>query len=275
MKRAAAPPCPLCAPLGEEVEIENAQQLDDDEEYVSLPEAARRLVPPNPQLAFFFRYSRETILKCPACGDYFWYREWAPGGSEDVMRTYIHESVTRLSPFQAHVKLDMILEDAQGWRGSDGGRAAAEQGVAQEKRLLKRCYRRVIAGALEKLEDKHAYSRELESWLKPGPAQLQELREREQRVAIYHAKIISEYLGYWPSSYLTRKLVQRIARRLQDDNPEVVQVLVSALAELLRRPTAPSSLKRWLRHSLEQHGMSNLQGKEILHLCLGEDEPQE
>ena len=148
--------CPTCSALGDFLEIENAQAPADWDTSQSFPPEVQSLQIPNESLAPYFGFGSERLLKCPDCGTYYWYRQWAPGGSEDVLHTYIHESVRRLSYLEAHVALHDALDQAHRRALEYGGVFATEivvtalrdnpQLVFDMERLVKLC-KRVADGA--------------------------------------------------------------------------------------------------------------------------------
>jgi hypothetical protein len=81
-----ARPCHLCADLQHGYEIENEQGDDADR----FPESFSALVW---RLSGLGSYGEDSLKQCPACLQYFYYRRWTPGGSDDAMRTYEHELI--------------------------------------------------------------------------------------------------------------------------------------------------------------------------------------
>ena len=106
---AAPEACALCAAIGPYAEVDNPQDPDAKEVFDDLPAEVHSLTVPNRWLERTFRYHPQRLLQCPRCGAYYWYRKWAPGGSDDAMHTAIHESVTRLTAREA---LDALAAEA-------------------------------------------------------------------------------------------------------------------------------------------------------------------
>jgi len=109
MSDASPSNCPDCGPLGNVCEIEN---LQDEPGVQTLPEAAKKLRPPD-ELLERSPGSREKLLKCFTCGAWFEWSMRIPGGSEDVFRTWIMESLRRLTPTQARAALEAELKRAK------------------------------------------------------------------------------------------------------------------------------------------------------------------
>lgn len=131
--------CEACGEIGAYVEIANAQEPAADEPSQSFPPAAERLAAPNPRLEDHYRYASERLLKCPACGAYYWYSRWAPGGSDDVLHSTIHESLRRLSDSEAREALEAARREADRWAAERGWVATAAEtrlGVEEELRAL-------------------------------------------------------------------------------------------------------------------------------------------
>ncbi|MCU0520379.1 MAG: hypothetical protein MUF84_06795 [Anaerolineae bacterium] len=113
--------CSVCDNIGHYLEIDNPQTPSDDDESHEFPHAVLALKSPNVDLEGYYRYKSERLLKCPVCGAYYWYQRWAPGGSEDAMRTYIHESLRRLSLPEVRTLLSDTIERAREKARTDGG----------------------------------------------------------------------------------------------------------------------------------------------------------
>jgi len=239
--------CPTCAGLGETIEIENAQDPAEGEEAEGFPPEADALQAPNEALEQTYRYGNERLLKCPDCGTYYGYRKWAPGGSEDVQHTYIHEAIRRLGFLEAHVELRDVLYQAHRRAREYGGsyQAAyelARRGVEAELSLLRARHGEIIAEVIDQLRNKYARSEELAELLalispdRDHSDQVEEARENDQARAAYHASILAEYLGYAQASGLPG-LVRRVSSLLVDDVPRVRQIVRDALLRLLDEGT--------------------------------------
>jgi hypothetical protein len=236
--------CPTCSELGEYIEIENPQAPSDEEGSHDFPAAVAALRVPNASLERYYRYSSERLLKCPDCGAYFWYREWAPGGSEDVMRTYIHESVRRLSYLETHVELDDVRYQARQRieeRGGDrtGMDEIAVLGAEEELQALRVTRREVVSDAVAALENRHARAAEFEATTAFRAKMLEEARERREVVAAYRAEVLARYLQYWEQESLEPGLLCRIVELLADDNDRVRTTIEAALKQALNDGLAP------------------------------------
>jgi hypothetical protein len=236
--------CPICTGLGEFIEIENAQDPAEGDVAESFPPEAQELRAPNESLAQVYRFSNERLQKCPRCGTYYWYRQWAPGGSEDVMHTYIHESIRRLGFLEAHVELHDALYQAYRRAQEYGGGYAAEYesvklGVEAERTLLRARYGAIIAEAIDRIMLKYARSAEIAEMLalfspqRDHSRQVEEERARDRERAAYHAGVLAEYLAYARASDLLAGLIQRLVRLLVDDVPQVRQIVRDALLRVL------------------------------------------
>jgi len=237
-------PCPICAALGEFIEIENAQDPDEGAASEVFPVEAQALQAPNEPLAQVYRFGNERLLKCPHCGTYYWYRQWAPGGSEDVLHTYIHESLRRLSFLEAHVELHDALYQSHRRAQEYGGTYAAEYesarlGVDAERALLRARHVQIIEETIDRLERKYARSEEVAELLalytpeRDHSDQVEEARARDRERAAYHAGVLAEYLGYAQPSDLSATVVTRLVGLLADDVVQVRQIVRDALLRVL------------------------------------------
>jgi hypothetical protein len=233
-------PCPICARLGELIEIENAQDPADDDVAQRFPPEADELRAPNEALARYYQYQNERLLQCPRCGVYYWYRQWAPGGSEDVLHTCIHESIRRLTFLEAHVELHDALYQACRRAQQVGGWAveeyeSARQGVEAERTLLRARHAEVVAEAIDALEHKYGRSEHLADMLArfsphlDHSEQVEEERARDRERAVYHAGILAEYLAYAQAGDLAAGLIRRLVGLLADDVPQVREIVRDAL----------------------------------------------
>lgn len=55
----------------------------------------------------------KEILACPECGRYYYFREWAPGGSDDAMVTTEHQDFYELLPYELCMHLYPVLEQTE------------------------------------------------------------------------------------------------------------------------------------------------------------------
>jgi hypothetical protein len=110
--------CKNCGKLDGYFEIDNLMPLPDEEggPFSHLPDEIDNLVVPNTKLKEQYNeQARERLLKCKKCNQYFYYRTWSPGGSEDFMRTYIYESIEPYTNKEAHTLLKKSLKELQGY----------------------------------------------------------------------------------------------------------------------------------------------------------------
>ena len=256
--------CPICARLGEYLEIENAQESSDDTDVAEeFPDEMTQLQVPNEPLEHYYRYKNERLMKCPHCGRYYWYRLWAPGGSEDVLRTYIHESLRRLSYLEAHVELDdaryQAREQAQEYGGSYvQAHVAIANAVQEEMALLAVRYREIVQEALDAIENKHRRSQELAKTLellypqRDHAYQIEPEREREERAAAYHASVLAAYLQHWTTGRMPLGLVRRLVCLLEDDNQAVRQTILEALSRWCRSAPRRSRLTEKIARAAQE-----------------------
>ena len=240
---AGGAPCAICAAIGAYVEMAHAQDPDLDDGGQSLPPEAQALQAPNEGLAAYYRYKNERLLKCPQCGAYYWARTWAPGGSDDVMHTTIHHSLRRLGPLETHVELHDALYQSTRHAKEMGAfyretHEAIATGVEAEMALLRGSAVEVVGEAIHSLEHRYRRSDELAEMLtsfRPQhdhTAQLAEARGRDDRVARYHAAILSEYLPACAPDALPDALIERMVALLAADGAEVRRILCDALLRL-------------------------------------------
>jgi hypothetical protein len=237
--------CPVCSRVGEYVEIDNAQDPSDTDVVERFPPEAEELQVPNEPLAEYYRYVSKRLLKCVRCGTYYWYRQWAPGGSEDVLHTYIHESLRRIGFLEAHVELHDARFQAYTRAQEYGGvyvdeSEATRRGVEAEMALLRARHREIVSEAVHSLEHKYRGSDELARTLElysPGrdhSRQIEEGRARDREIAVYHAGILAEYLPHWETSTVPAELIHRLVNLLADDDPRVGEIVKDALLRSLR-----------------------------------------
>ncbi len=94
--------CTICSSLDTDCEIVNSEYDDASQTF---PQAYQNLVPLNADLANFYQHRTLRLYQCPECQNFFQYRSWTPGGSEDVLKTYYYESYTKISFLAAHGQL--------------------------------------------------------------------------------------------------------------------------------------------------------------------------
>jgi hypothetical protein len=277
------PACPICAVIGDYVEIENAQDPSDTDVPQRFPRQTEQLHVPNEPLTSYYQYSNERLEKCPHCGTYFWYREWAPGGSEDVLRTYIHESLRRLTFLEAHVELDDALYQDYQRAQERGGSYVAEyertrEGVQEEMAHLQVRYREVVWDVIRSLAHKHQHSeqlaRDMERFYPNLPrSYVEEDRQRENRVAAYHATILAAYLAHWDPNDVPVELVHHLVRLLVDDQSEVRITVKDALLRLVSQAASAGRLVREVAAAAAQLSPHNAEVDELLLACRGTGRP--
>jgi hypothetical protein len=270
--------CPICSRLGEYIEIDNPQDGADADESESFPPEVEHLQVPNEALERYYRYKSERLLKCAHCGTYYWYRTWAPGGSEDVMRTYIHESIRRLSFLEAHVKLhDALYQSCQTARERGGEDVAAypaiQASIEGEMALLRVRCGEVVRDAVYSLEHKHHRSEEVAEELRlyyphlDHPREIARVRAREEEVAAYHAGILAEYLTYWAPGEIPGGLIERLVDLLADDNPHVRGALLEALLRTLDAAGGEMEMACHMAQVLEQLEARSAEAEALLAAC--------
>ncbi len=271
--------CPICTNLDEYIEIENPQDPSESEESEDFAEPVKRLTIPNARLEQTYEFRNERLLKCPSCGTYYLYRTWAPGGSEDVMRTWIHESIRRLGFLAAHKELHSARYEAyqrsQEYGGSYEQRyQETAMGVQEEMHLLRQRSIEIINDALWSLENKHEYSQQLAELTQQfaplsGPQQVQEARQREEEVAAYHAEILVDYLQHSETADLADETVRRMASLLADDNEQVRTTIQAGLVQVLERSAEPQRFAAQIIEELSQQSLGTREARDLLETCRG------
>jgi hypothetical protein len=270
--------CPVCATLDDYVEIDNAQEWSDTDEVQDFPPQVKHLQVPNEILEHYYRYKSERLLKCTHCGTYYWYRKWAPGGSEDVMRTYIHESICRLSYLEAHVELHDALYHSYQTAQERGGEyvdayPAVKAGIEAEMALLRAHCGAIVRDAVYSLEHKNRRSEEVAEELRlyypnlDHPREIARVREREERVAVYHAGILAEYLVCCAPEELPEELIGRLVSLLADDNPQVRRALGEALLGTLKDPAQGSGMARQVAQAVKRLEARSAEAEALLAVC--------
>jgi hypothetical protein len=233
-------PCPVCGSLPQSIEIENAADLEPDQTRSTFPAEVLALESPDPALEWFFRFSEGGLLLCPACGVFFQYARWTPGGSDDVFRTYVHEAVTRIGLLQVHKELEHVLHVSRERRKDEArllkdGYSNSARAAARLLRALHRRGGEVIQGAVQEILHKHRYSEELGEMLTrlkfAHEKQVADARVREEKVAEYHARVVLHYARHVEDAQGRNGLLETIAG-LSDDNAAVREALETALDRL-------------------------------------------
>lgn len=276
--------CPVCANLGAYIEIDNPQEGSDVDEAQDFPPQVAHLQVPNEILERYYRYKSERLLKCTHCGTYYWYRKWAPGGSEDVMRTYIHESIRRLSFLEAHVELHHALYHSYQEAQERGGEyvdayPAIQASIEGEMALLRAHCAEIVQDAVYSLEHKHHRSEEVAEELRlyyphlDHPREIARVRAREEEVAAYHAGILAEYLACWPPDDVPAALVERLVGLLADDNPRVGEALAGALLRALDDAAGGRGMARQIAQAMERLAVRSPEVQALLAACreMGEE----
>lgn len=271
--------CHICARIADFVEIDNPQDPSEKEVFDDFAEEVKELVPPNPSLERYYQFQAERLLKCPSCGTYYLYRRWAPGGSEDVMRTYIHESVRRVGFLAAHKELHAAFYKSSQRAKEYGGHFQAIHdeiagGVHAELMHLRHRYREIVSEAIACLEDKYEYSRQLSELADrflphTGQQQVAEARQREERVAEYHAEILVEYLQCYPDEEVESGIARRLSRLLADNNQQVRRIILDGLLQTLSRAEKQQTLAEVLVDELEKQESLYAEAHELLAVCRG------
>ncbi len=270
--------CPLCLTVGEYIEIENAQDASEWDVAESFPQEADQFTIPNSCLEHYYRYKNQRLLRCSNCGTYYWYREWAPGGSEDVLKTYIHESMRRLSFLEAHVELHDAQYQAFTRAKEYGGSFEDEyeitrQGVQQEMDLLKARCPEIVSDVIHSVENKHARSEQLEETLKlyaphrDHTREIETQREKEEQVAVYHVGILAEYLQYWEPSTIPMQMIRSLVTLLADDNQKIREIIRDALIRVIRDATAHGKLASEILKVAQELAVQHAETQGLLQVC--------
>lgn len=267
--------CGVCSKLGDYIEIENAQDPSDLDIAEWFPPETEHLRVPNESLERHYQYKNERLLKCFECGTFYWYRTWAPGGSEDVLRTYIHESIRRLSFLEAHVE----LQDAQyqAYRAAEevgGGYwdeyGATRAGAQEEIRLLRPRCREIVLDAIHAIEHRHRNSEKLLETLqlyaphRDHTQEIQQQREREEAIAAYHASILAEYLPDWQPGEIPAEVTDRLVTLLADSNQKIRQIIRDALLQVLGQVPTQSGLAQQIIRAAERLSPRHAEVEELL-----------
>lgn len=274
--------CRICSQIADSVEIDNPQDPYEKEVFEDFAAEVYELIAPNPSLERTYQSESERLLKCPSCGTYYRYRRWAPGGSEDVMRTYIHESVSRVGFLAAHKELRAALYRSSQRAQEYGGHFEAyhdetARGVHDELRLLRQRYREIVSEAIASLEDKYESSRQLSEYAGQflpltGQKQVEEARQREERLAEYHAEILVEYLQCYPDGRIESDTARRISGLLADNNKEVRRIVLEGLLQAVGRAVGGRALAGEIVDELEKLEPLYEEGRELLAVCKGDEE---
>ncbi len=214
--------CSICSKL------QNIGEIVDD----SFPPEFNQLKPVGNN------YSDEFVLKCPNCGEYFSYRKWTPGGSEDAMRTYVHESLDRINLLNVHMSLLSYLHKLRKYAERkpdlwDESYKAFSIAVYAELKILRRKPKIVIEEAIAYIQDQLSE--------KVHKSYRDEVRKREEGVA----EILAEYLQYLNKPSID--LICRVAQLMLIDNENIRKTIETAIKPLiiaLKDQTNPPNLNR-------------------------------
>lgn len=271
--------CHLCAKIRDYTEIDNPQDQSEKEVFDDFADEVKELVSPNPGLYNHYRFRNEKLLKCPHCGTYYWYRRWAPGGSEDVMRTYIHESISRLGFLDVHQRLHTAAYESRKRAQEYGGQFLQDHdqamaGIRDELALLRHRFREIVSEAISCLENKYEYSQQLSETAErfyplTGHRQVEEARQREEQVAAYNAETLVEYLRFYEDEGLEAGTVGRLTRLSADNNERVRRSIVNGLIQALSWATGQQTLAEQISGSLEEHRPLFPESLELLEACRG------
>jgi hypothetical protein len=149
--------CKICSALDSSFHIENA--ADEESSSSFFPEEFDHVSVPNFNLAR--QFGDDTLLKCAECGNYYTYRAWQPGGSDDAMRTYNHEAFTRIAFIEAHILLsesERIIEKYLHESPSDWQEIynTHQQGLREEMDTLRKNAETIVKEGVEFLNAKVA-----------------------------------------------------------------------------------------------------------------------
>lgn len=270
--------CPVCAQLDAFIEIENAQSPSDTDIAQAFPDEVEQLRAPNPDLERYYRYGNERLLKCEACGTYYWYRTRAPGGSEDVLHTYIHESVRRLSFLEAYVELEDALYQAAERVRENGSvyeeeHQAAGRGVEAEMPFLRARHREIAVDAVVWLEHKYRRSEELEETLRlyaphlDRAQRLAEARARDEAAARYYAGVLADQMRQWGESEVPARLLRRMVGLLADEDAAVRGTVLSALLCLLAGPGGRGTVAEAVAGAVAELAPWTAEAEGLLRAC--------
>ena len=101
--------CKLCYELKESNHIENKANLTDSTHASFFPDSFYKLKSILNKDYESYADNNAKLLKCPECYQYFLWEELTPGGSDDAMTTYIHESLRRINNEEAIFLMKKLL----------------------------------------------------------------------------------------------------------------------------------------------------------------------
>jgi hypothetical protein len=220
--------CSICGTIPEYIEIENAQ---DEAKNNCFPPEVGRLVIPHEGLGRFYHYSENHLLKCPECAAFFWYECWRPGGSDDVFRTYIHESIKPVGAFAVYRELLSILMRAK---------PEFEPDVRAELLLVEERFTEIVDEALTEIESMQKESRELEKIEKKEGlvgkfAYIEERKVREKKTTVECTQCIAHFMPRW-NDKVPEKVRTRILKLFKKEKNSEVR---EALEKLSRQAFLP------------------------------------
>jgi hypothetical protein len=223
--------CKFCSKFKEYYEIENLQ----DENRHFFPQEFENLIFPNSFLEEYYRYDSERLLKCKNCEIYYFYHNWSPGGSEDVFKTYIHESVNRITYLQAYKKLQVDLYRNYDYFKKFGGsyennHKNLSKGIKLEQRFFESKAIEIIKEAIEEIEHKYQKSEALIDNIKhyyKNPLKSESYKDavkEDEKMAIFHANVILMFLPKQNDEALLSEVVCKLNALKNDNNPKIVEI---------------------------------------------------
>lgn len=255
-------PCANCGDLPEFLETECELNDPESKSGESFKAAVERLADPNASLKEYASGKDECLLTCPKCRGYFLYRQWIPGGSDDFGRSYLHQSLERMSHLAAYEWLDGACRDAREMVSKYGTSFQDKldqisHGMDRERRRLNRRHQEIVSSALDALDNRYAQSQARERSLRETYGDslhrfgslIEAGREKDRRVAEYHAWILGEFIPLFRNRRVFTRIADRLIGCLHDEQRVIRQTIHQAILRLmeqagLRRPVLARRLIR-------------------------------
>lgn len=188
-------------------------------------------------------YTNEYLLMCPWCGMYYLYRKWTPGGSEDAMRTYVYESITRLNLLDVWMKLEDDLfevkqraeKDPRWWAESF---LLYQKGMAIEMQKIIQHPHIIASNAIAKIKEER--SKKVHPYYR---AQVQKIEERA-------AEILAKNLLQVPN--LTQKKCIELISILNNENAYIRRIIFTVLQSRFAEWSQKSTLKAKIKKLIQK-----------------------
>jgi len=137
----------MCSSIGGGCGVENEWGSEKPDK---MPSAFYKLRLPNEKLKS--QDPDETLLQCPQCGVYYLYHRWSPGGSEDAMKTVVHELVKPASVLEAVAHVQWLAEKEK----NPAVAQELREGLELETRSFKVKAETIVREAIEHVSEKRS-----------------------------------------------------------------------------------------------------------------------